>query len=267
MKVEGILISKTPYKERDIIGHILTRRGYKLGVYIYGGQGGGKSKKGSLLELGHMLRFVLQKKQNQELQIAKVDEMVWSAKKIRENYSAFILSQFFLEVIGKLALDEDFDDQNSDQEALFSVLSNALYHLDEACSNGSFDKYTHLQLFMVKLTLALGVMPDTESCSFCQKTFKLEDLSLLDFQNGGFNCLDCTSKMDEYLSENRVLSEEYQRGREQRRLMSSFARTPYKEFQALDKVNRGNVVVSFNYLNYQFGFTEVDYKTWKLLFE
>jgi recombinational DNA repair protein (RecF pathway) len=114
---------------------------------------------------------------------------------------------------------------------------------------------------------ALGIMPDTEECSFCQKKFNKLDLSLLDIQNGGFVCIDCASKRDEFLSDNRMLSEEYQRGREQRNLLGSFSRKAYKEYSDLDEVNRGNVVVSFNYLNYQFGFTESDYKTWKLVFE
>ncbi len=44
-KIEGILIKKIPYKERDIIGTLLLRSGMQVSAIFYGGAGGGKNKK------------------------------------------------------------------------------------------------------------------------------------------------------------------------------------------------------------------------------
>lgn len=265
MKLEGILIQKTPYRDKDLIAHILTRRGLKLGLYFYGGQGG---KKGSQLELGHMIKVILPRdKRQSELRIAKFEEAIWSAKYIRENYRAFLLSQFFLEVLGKIALEDDLDDRPSDQAGLFTVLSNALYVLDQACHSGRFDLFVHLQLFLTKLIIHLGIIPHLEQCLYCDLVFEEQDLCLLDRQNGGFVCVDCASKRDEFLSDNRQLREEYQTGKNQRLIFKTFGRVSYKSYESLPEISRGIAVVSFNYFNYQYGFTEADFKTWKLLFD
>lgn len=274
MKVEGLIFQKTPYKDRDMIVHLLTRKGQKTSLYIYGGQGGGKSKKGSLLELGHMLSFVIQRSKsyysesgNKPLGIAKVDQVNWAPKHIRNDYKAFMLSQFYLEVIQKLALSETDDIDFDEHEGIFNVLSNALYYLDNAVERSRVDYMTHLLLFFTKLIHHLGIAPNYEECQFCQKVFSEDDLCLLDIANGGFSCLECTSKMDEYLSDNRLLSEEYQAGRRFKRAFQKFSLEPYKNYQDFPSTSTGLVRASFHFLNYQFGFSEADYRTWKLLFD
>lgn len=275
MKVEGLVFQKTPYKERDMIVHLLTRGGHKVSLYVYGGQGGGKSKKGTLLELGHMLSFVMQKsaphKNNSNfdsrISIAKVDQVLWAPKYIRNDYRAFMLSQFFLEVVQKLALSEGDDPESIEHEGIFNVLSNAIFYLDKAVESNQVDYLVHLQLFFTKIIHHLGIAPDYSECLFCQKTFDDSDLCLLDISNGGFGCLECTSKMDEFLSENRQLAQEYQVGRKFKHTFKKFSLEPYKSYEKLQDINQGVVRASFNYLNYQFGFTEADYRTWKLLFE
>ncbi len=274
MKVEGLVFQKTPYKERDMIVHLLTRKGQKTSLYVYGGQGGGKSKKGSLLELGHMLSFVLQKSKGiynnsdqKPLSIAKVDQVNWAPKYIRNDYRAFMLSQFFLEVIQKLALSETDDIDFNEHEGIFNVLSNALYYLDKAVEGQNVDYMTHLLLFFTKLIHHLGIAPNYEECQFCQKILGEDELCLLDISNGGFSCLECTSKMDEYLSDNRQLSEEYQAGRRYKQAFQKFSLEPYKNYLNFPSTSVGLVRISFNFLNYQFGFAEGDYRTWKLLFE
>ena len=52
--IEGILIRKTPFQERHVMGNVLLRNGKSLSVLFYGGQGGGKKSKPSTLELGHL---------------------------------------------------------------------------------------------------------------------------------------------------------------------------------------------------------------------
>ena len=274
MKVEGLIFQKTPYKDQDMIIHLLTRKGQKSSLYVYGGQGGGKSKKGSFLELGHMLSFVLQKsagRKNAEgessMSVARVDQLQWAPKHIRNDYRAFMISQFYLELVQKLALSEEEGDDFSDHEGIFNVLSNSLFYLDDAVKEQKIDYMTHLLLFFTKIINHLGIAPNTSECQFCQEQFKEDDLCLLDIGNGGFSCIDCTSKMDEYLTGNRQLTEEYQAGRRFKQAFRKFSSESYKNYQELSETEVGLVRVSFRYINYQFGFSDKDYRTWKLLFE
>ena len=41
-RLEGILVQKTPYQDRHVVGKILLRNGQLLTSLFYGGQGGGK---------------------------------------------------------------------------------------------------------------------------------------------------------------------------------------------------------------------------------
>lgn len=67
-KIEGILLSKLPYKDRHLICHMLLRSGKKVGVIFYGGAGGGKKMKSTNLELGHMIKVELKhSNKNKEL--------------------------------------------------------------------------------------------------------------------------------------------------------------------------------------------------------
>ena len=82
MKVEGIVIQKTPFKERDIICHLLLRTGKTLAVYFYGGRGGGKKAKGSIIETGFMLSVELQRQRktlDSPMHIAKEYSLIWSS--------------------------------------------------------------------------------------------------------------------------------------------------------------------------------------------
>lgn len=266
MKAEGIILHKTPFKERDLICHILTRRGQKLGLYIYGGLGGGKSQKGSSLELGSMSSFVLQKdKRNSEVKIAKQDQLIWQAKNIRNHYQAFLLSQFFIELVNKVALEDDMQEVVGEHEGLFNVLSNALFFLDDSLEKDDFEPFRMLLLFLNKLIFHLGIMPDTENCLFCQTDLKKFPFCLLDSANGGFSCPDCVSQRDEFLSDNKVLMEEFKSSTHLKRSFDILTNTKFKDYGRIVEYERSLSVASFNYINYQFGFADSDFKTWKHL--
>ena len=154
MHIEGIVLHKTLYKEKDLIAHLLLRSGDTLTVYFYGGKGGGKKLKGSIVEMGFMLGVYLQKatrKLESQIQVAKEYELKWHPKYIRENYQAFCLASFYLELIAKISSEAHIDDVHSiNNEGLFKVLSNALFYLDEAVGKKSFDLHQHLFIFFAK---------------------------------------------------------------------------------------------------------------------
>lgn len=269
MHAEGIIIHKTPYKERDLICHILLRSGKTLPVYFYGGRGGGKKSKGSFLEIGFMLKLELrEQRKNLEtaIYIAKEYSLLWGSDSIRSNYQALCLLSFYLEITSKIALSEDLKSQHGDEFAgLFKVISNAIYFLDQTLERKTFRLYNQLFLFLSKLTLELGVLPDTDHCLFCEKELTQNDMTLFVPTEGGFSCLSCNSNRDEFLSDNKALQNNYESDRNLRLGMKKALSISYKDYADLEDMNFSTVESQYRYLNYQFGFAENNFKTWKML--
>ncbi len=270
MHIEGIVLSKTTYKERDLICDLLLRSGKKQTVYFYGGRGGGKNNKGSIIEVGFMLAVELGPKKKAvetSISIAKEYKLLWRADLIRNDFQAFYLASFYLEYITKIAVDHhahEFDHEHHD-EGLFNVLSNALFYLNHSLENQSFDLHTHLFIFLAKLSAHLGITPSTDLCVFCDSHLAQENMCLFDHQNGGFVCLDCNSKRDEFLSDNNALLQEYQSGHVLREALRNVVLRPYKEYALINKIARGSVEAKFNFINYQFGFSADQVRSWKLI--
>lgn len=265
MRVEGIVIHKTPYKERDLICNLLLRSGKKISVYVYGGQGGGKSQKGSLIELGFMLGFELntrKKKMESELKVVKEYSLIWRADKIRENFQAFYLMTFFLEYMAKISIDEDLEYQvGKEHEGLFNVLSNSIFHLDHAVKNKQFDQKRHLFLFLAKLASRIGVLPELETCLFCASDLD-KSMCIFDLKDGGFICHDCYSQRDEFLSEDKALLEEFQSSKLLREKLKLSLTLPYEKYLILHDITPGQNLGLFNYINYQFSIDNKDVRTW-----
>ena len=269
MHVEGIVIHKTPYKERDLICNLLLRSGKKISIYFYGGRGGGKNNKGSIIEVGFMLAIDLaprRKRLEADMKIAKEYKLIWHPDNIRNDFKAFYLASFYLEYISKISVENGLDEHESTEHAgIFNVLSNALFFLDESIKNKTFELNTHLFLFLSKLSFQLGVTPDIENCIFCEKVFSTTELCLFDPRNGGFSCMDCASKKDEYLSENKNLREEYQSSITLRNKMKQVFQMNYKEYGQLKDIGQGLAAAEFNYINYQFGFSKDQIKSWAMV--
>lgn len=188
-EIEGILISKTPFQDRHLIGHLLSRQGNRVPLLFYGGQAGGKKKKSSTLELGHLLKVELQRSQSgQELYKAKDWKLNWAPQKMRENHKAFYLMCFFLEVLQKISLTEEVSEREEHQ-GLFLVLSNALFYLEDSLKNEKFYPSVHFNFFLGKLLLQLGIQPQISECLSCQKVLTSKASFCPD--EAGFYCSDC----------------------------------------------------------------------------
>jgi DNA repair protein RecO len=269
MTLEGIIIQKTPYKERDLICNLLLRSGQKIAVYFYGGRGGGKKAKGSIIEVGFMMRVTLaprRKTVDSQIKIAKEYQHIWNSEHIRDDYRAFYLSSFYMEYIGKIAIESDLDEATEKEHAgLFKVLSNALFFLDESIQKKQFDLNTQLFMFLSKLAIELGITPDINNCLYCGGELSDNGLCLFDPKDGGFACMDCTSKKDEYLSDNKFLQEEYVGSLKLKNNLKRVFQIPYKEYQTLNEITQGQAIAKFNYINFQFGFTKDQLKSWALI--
>lgn len=191
-QVEGILINKYPYQEKNLIGHVLLRNGMKLSVIFYGGLGGGTKRKSSILQIGYLFKIVLgnTKKKSFEILNAKEYSEKWYHESIATDPKAFYILCFFCEFIEKFSpvaaepsdLELDYDAHNG----LFRLLSNALFHLENITKNGNADCDKALFIFLSKALYELGIFPRTEVCSISGS--KISDTSQITLipENGGF---------------------------------------------------------------------------------
>lgn len=204
MHFEGLLIHRTPYKDRDLIIKLLLRNGLVGSFYIYGGQGGGKKLKPTIFEIGSMIKIMVKdqksKAGNSELMISAEHQRLWEPQSIRYDIKAFYLVCLYLELIQKFSIPFQpgtSEYENMDHEGIFSVVSNALFFIEDSLKKQQFSPHQQLTLFMVKLLFHLGIMPDTDNCSYCQAELLESESVVFLPANGQFACQQCASGENE----------------------------------------------------------------------
>ena len=206
LKVEGILIAKAPWRERDVRGTLLLRSGQQITAIFYGGQGGGAQQKASTLELGNMLHLEISAKSaaTQDLWTAHEWKVLWASEKLRHHWPSFCLLCFYLEVLKALAPKGVWDEawgtatqQNAATEefkGLFTVASNAVFQIEEAHRRPQevtgLDLNWHWAVFLGKLLFALGWAPRFGQCCFCGQALGHHPARWLAAE-GGFACANC----------------------------------------------------------------------------
>lgn len=187
-KLEGLLLSKHSFAERHLIGTLLLRSGKLARVSFYGGRGGGKQKKSSMLELGFMLKVEVGRKSSQsDIYPAKEWELIWHHDQIRYHHQTFSMLCFFLELFTHLSQDDlmMIGDDQEETSGLFRVLSNTVFHLNRLDSKDGH----HQALFctgMAKLFLELGIFPRVDECVLTEKKLTMTGPICLLTQHGGF---------------------------------------------------------------------------------
>ena len=86
VKIEGIILAKNLFKERDLICRLLLRNGKQVSVLCYGGQGGGRRMKSSLIELGHLLSLEISRfrRNHQGMYSSREYSLVWHHRYLRK---------------------------------------------------------------------------------------------------------------------------------------------------------------------------------------
>ncbi len=198
MVLEGLVLQVIPQKERDLVARLLLREGTLAGVYVYGGMGGGKHSKPRLFEPGNMLKVEARSPKNgaqADLFTAGEHHLVWRPAHMRHDARAFALACLMLEMTLKTAVPFHPGDAegHGEHEGAFKVLSNALFHLDLALERGDFRWEAHLLLFLAKLLLQLGILPDEDACAHCGGGLGEEADAPLVVEHGGFACRNCAA--------------------------------------------------------------------------
>ena len=133
--LKGILLSKTPFQDRHVIGKILLSSGELANIIFYGGKGGGKKQKPSTLELGNCLEVKIKTsgRRTSDLLTATSWKSIWFYENLRLNHEAYYLLCFYVELCQKLATDLDVDNYKkyglTEDNGLFNVLSLSLIHI------------------------------------------------------------------------------------------------------------------------------------------
>ena len=196
-KVEGIVLTKHPQGERNLVVKLLLRSGKVVSVMFYGGRGGGEKKKSSVLELGTMLKVELARsRSNSDMQSAKEWEAIWMADKVRTDHIAFYALCFIVQVAAKVAIEEDLHDESQSYDdhsmGIFRAVSNALVHLEKMVSDKSFHPSGEVALYLGKMLIELGVFPDLKHCMVCGVDLSNFKQLLLSSEHGGFVCHNCS---------------------------------------------------------------------------
>ena len=264
-KVEGIILSKTPYQERHLICRLLLRSGEKISAIFYGGQGGGKKKKSSFLEVGHLIKVeITRAKKNAQIYSIKEWSLVWHHDAIRMNHKAFYLLCFFLELSDKLVVEADLFEGDYEKrlndDSIFKVLSNGIFHLERRLSNGADCFDNDLFLFLSKLLIQEGIFPERNNCVLSgEELGPITRLVLLDEQ-GGFADSSCVN-ID--MQDHRLSGEE---ARELWANLCFIGTIKYSQIDELAKIENKTSMRLLDYLFYQVSFSKSDFKTIGLLF-
>lgn len=264
-KIDGIILNKFPYRDRDLVLHLLLRSGHKISLMVYGGRGGGKKMKPALLEPGYLAKFELSP-QSKEMYVAKEYALDWRHEEVRNDYQAFLLMSFFLELIDKVApeatLKEGDDNLNDEYVGLFRVLSNALFYLDHALKCKSFSIFSHLELFIIKMSFELGVAPAFSRCTYCSSDLKISTTASFEMQHGGFSCTACMTK-NEVKSNLVFLDQDVSKA-----LWDKVIRVWQLKYQDYAQLSASNKFISekyMQYLCYQFQLDINSFKSFRML--
>lgn len=258
MVFEGIVIGKTPYKERDLIVKVLLRSGFMASFYVYGGQGGGKHHKPSLFEFGSMMRIHIKDQGSRgvevkELMTVSEYERIWEPTAIRHDIKAFYLSCLYYEIILKFVVSyhPEHGELDQEHEGIFVVLSNALFYLEKSLNAKTFEPTQHLHLFLVKLLYHLGIMPDLDYCVYCgEDLLETTGVHFL-VSEGQFSCLNCVSENNDIGFFLRI-KKAYQ--------------TKYQNMHEVHGTNAQETEKLLNYFCHHFHVKMVDLKSYKLIF-
>ena len=154
MHFEGIVVHRIPYKDRDLIVKLLLRSGQLGSFYIYGGQGGGKYHRPTIFESGSLIKLFTRNQKTRidssDIMISAEQQRLWFPQFVRHDVKAFYLMTLYLELVQKVSVSYrpgESDPSNSDHAGLFSVVSNALYYLEDALAEKVFIPHQQLTLF------------------------------------------------------------------------------------------------------------------------
>jgi DNA repair protein RecO len=255
VKASGIILKTVPYKERDLIVQVLLEDGHIVSFYAFGGRGGGKKIKPTILEIGNAINFEIENNQNgrsTDLNMAREWSLRWSSKEIKKNFMAFSLMCLCFELILKIMPQSKLTlDQLDEHTGIFAAISNFLFQLDQSVVQKK-DNFSLFSFTLGKLIAHLGIKPDLLSCVVCGEELRPSQNLLFAGHQGGFICHHCLSgnepafEIQDSIMIYKILSQSFE--------------LKFSEWESLNRVDKNAMrkLLSFLAENFQFDLKEIN---------
>ncbi len=176
IEIEGIVLSQTPYKEKDSMINVLTYKG-RVGFYARGILSLSSKNASSCLLYSHS-RFILSSR-GENLTLRK-GELISSFYNLYESIESMTLLGLISEVILKI-VDED-------DGRIYPIYLRILNLLKDG-----FDKLTLLAIFLAKIINYSGYALNYSSCVLCGSK---KGIVGVDYNQGGFICAKCYQEIN-----------------------------------------------------------------------
>ena len=248
MEIEGLILKKQVIKDHDLLVSVLARDGKNYSIYCYGAQSSRKGK-ASILELGMMNRYNLRKR-GDSYSLINV-ESIWLHDKIRFDFLLFSALAFMCEVVLKIAPPGN-EDSHSESVELFSIMSNAIFHLNQCNTK---DLSNLLALFVIKITKFQGIMFNVTQCIYSDRESTSKDKVILSFSGGGFGL---TEYGDKELAN-------YDNDIELWKISKILVATNFKDLPLSFTISTIQFNKLFSFLCFQLNFIVEQFNTFKLL--
>lgn len=172
-KIEGIVISETPYSETSKIINILTKDG------IVGCMAKGAKNIKSNLRIGTnkitKAEFIILNKKDKLSTLTSVD-VLSDYKNIKKDITKISYATYIIELATQVM-------KHNQSEEIYNLLISSLDKI-----NDDFDALTITNILELKYLEYLGVMPIIDSCSSCGSKTNIVTLSS---SRGGYVCKNC----------------------------------------------------------------------------
>jgi recombinational DNA repair protein (RecF pathway) len=218
-------------------------------VLFYGGRGGGKMQKGSVLELGHMISYLPIPSTNSRagnLERVKEWQCTWFHREIRKNYRCFSQLCFYLECLSKLApVQENNQGHEETYQGLFATLSNAVVQLDRISINppNSILSY-QLAFFLAKILINLGLCPPLDLCVLSSSPLMNNSRVTLYNDQGGFG-----------------ISSDNDDDTHRLHFIADVSKTNYSAIKETEGIGPSVAKKLFEFLCYQYNLNRIDFRT------
>jgi recombinational DNA repair protein (RecF pathway) len=218
LQEDGLVLKMIPFKDYDLVASVLLRNGHKQAIYLKGARGRPHPLRDPI-DAMKCFRFQYRPSRNSSTSgLFRSEEWIcqWSPQALSHHVDAYYLACLFLDCLDRMTLESsehheytshDQTDHRASHSVInaFTLLSNALFYLDQAVSQKKLQLQTHFILFFTKLLTYLGLFPQWKHCLNCQTSLSLslshspEHLQYsaaksisFHLESGGFHCASCS---------------------------------------------------------------------------
>lgn len=199
-----IVLSQIIYQDHHLLINVLNQNGHVYTLLCLGGQGSSKKQLGKKIDIGHILEVNALKENHKTAHLyLKEFEVIWSPWKIRNNYQAWCILNFFLEVSLKVASSKELNIKEWEQVKLennnskeYEVLVKFLFWIEELAQN-KIDNYQTSSIclfFLVKVLTLQGMIPIMDKCYICESDLTLQNIAV--FHQPNFLCTTCNQRQE-----------------------------------------------------------------------